>query len=149
MRTMAGYELTGHLKKLGLRGHAIEFDEDMVFPSPAHIAGPITDYFHSELKRKGLLIPHAQSNDCEDFAIRMMMDAREWHHKTHPGTGLAFGVLLYRIGGMGGKAHWANWGVEWLKVKPVELRLFFYQALTRKLAPLTEAEINTCEYQLS
>src|SRR5687767_13806564 len=125
MRTMDDYLLTGHLKKLGMRGHAIEFDAEYVFPSRAYIAGAFTDYFTSELTRKGLLRPGLESNDCEDFALRAMLDARELHHKTDPGTGLAFGALLYRMRGMGGPAHWANFGVEWISVEPVELRLSF------------------------
>lgn len=145
---MEGYLLTGYLKKLGLRGHAIEFDEEYVFPSREFILGPFSEFFHGELSRKGLLRPRLQSNDCEDFALRAMLDAKDLHHKTHPGKGLAFGAMQYRIGGFGGIAHWINLGIEIAQWEPVVLQPFYYEPQERREKFLTQPEIETCEYQL-
>lgn len=151
MRLLAGYELTGYLKvQHNLRAQAIELDEDYAPVSKKFILGEFSRYFERELRRKGLLTPRLQTNDCEDFALRAMLEARYLHHETHPGlSGIAFGMVLYQIGGLGGNRHWLNFGVNWKNVKapaPVVLNLFFYEAFTREEAFPTQQELNTCEY---
>lgn len=158
IRKLEFWELAGLLtQQCGLTGlQNVEMDEWYVFPTREFILGEFSDYFEAELRRKGLLEARAESNDCENFALRAMLDAQELHHKTMPGVGIAFGVLKYEIGGIGAgrswrdRNHWINFGVELFSWEPVLLKLFFYEPQTRRevRGGLTKAEVESCKVRL-
>jgi hypothetical protein len=147
MKILPGYYLTGLLKaQHGIRAQVIELDEDYAPVSKRFILKTFTPYFRNRLANDDLLAPALQSNDCDDFVFRAMFDARRLHHLTYPGkSSIAFGALQYYIGGLGGPRHWINFGVNWKDVEPVKLDLFFYDAVERREAFLTQQEHNTLD----
>jgi hypothetical protein len=144
MLLLPGYELTGFLKlQYNIRAQFEELDEDYAPVSKRFILGDFTRYFEAELRRKKLLTLKKQSNDCENRAFRAMVEGQDLQKES--GHGVAWGVIKYHIGGLGGPRHWINWGANWRSTKPVVINLFFYDAIYREETFLTQEEMHTCE----
>jgi hypothetical protein len=147
MKTLEGWEISGYVKRQhGIRAQSIELDGIYTFPSKRFIYGRFNERYHYELQRKGLLRYRHESNDCDDRSILAMQLARELHHKTRPGVGIAFGCFKYEVGGSGtGQWHWTNFGVEIVTWNPIVTDLFFYEPEHRAPGHLTRKEIQSCD----
>jgi hypothetical protein len=147
IKTLEGWQVSGYVKQQhGIRAFSIETDERYTFPSKRFIYGPFNEEYKKELRARGLTQYRSDSNDCDDRALRAMLLARELHHKTRPGVGIAFGCFKYEVGGSGtGQWHWTNFGVTIIKWEPVLVDLFFYEPEYFRPGDLTQKEINSCD----
>lgn len=147
MKTLEGWQIAGYVKKdHGIRAMSIELDDIYTFPSKQFIYGKFNDEYRRDSQARGLTRWVKDSNDCDDKVLRAMVLARELHHKTRPGVGIAFGAFKYEVGGIGTTQwHWTNFGVRIIRWDPIVTDLFFYEPETFSPGSLTQKEINSCD----
>ena len=83
-------------------------DREYACPAADYIRGDFAKWFWAEQYRRGVAVWKAESNDCDNFSLRAMVDFQVAHHQASPNsqTGIAFGLFFYRVGGKpDGEAH--------------------------------------------
>lgn len=122
-------------------------DREYACPDADYIRGDFAKWFWAEQYRRGVATWKAESNDCDNFSLRAMVDMQVAHAQASPDskTGLAFGLFFYTPEGSSG-AHAI--AVAIIRGADGQYHLQFFepqpQAGTFGEVMLTQTEIESC-----
>ena len=145
---MTAQQIIETMRGIGANPMFLEFvlDREYSCPDPAYITEEFVPWFWKEQHRLGVAIYKPETNDCDNFSVRAMVDMQRAHLIASPNakTGISAGLFFYQPD-RGGSPHailvFIYWDGTSYRVKFLEPQP---NATTFGEVTLSKQEIQSC-----